>query len=223
MQQKSKILSDNLIDSARGLTTAPGFLNRMTLPLPTTKPPVIFSPGRCGSNVYWSILQRTYYDLGGITYRHHDFTTNEGFEPISHSKFVYLLLRRNIHEYVLSKIVANRFGAMISEDKNYAEHVEAVSKWQSFVATQKEVRHHVDSLVYFLDYALLLLYAKKEMSLAYFEDLDLTQMIAPIKKNPYDKFRLVQNADEVFKWINDYENTTIVEQVFSKFEGIKVG
>lgn len=223
MNLQSKILTDDLIESARGLTKAPGFVNRMTLPLPTSRPPVIFSPGRCGSNVYWAILQNEYHSKGGITYRHHDFDSNEDFYQIAHSKFVYMLLRKDINEYVLSKLVSDHFRLMISEDANLERHTIEVQSWQPFLATQLKVHNCIDSILYFLDYALLLLYAKKEMSLAYFEDLDLTQMVAPIRKNPYDKHHLVENADEVFKWINDYENTTTIQSVFARFEGIRIG
>ena len=179
---------------------------------------LIFTHGRCGTNLLKHSLSP---DLNvAPNYLHNTIIDNfkNTVDAISQHKEVVTVVRKNFFDYLTSNIIAQRYGAIITNKHNIAEVNEQVKQFVPFEITSSDVSHTFEQFYNFCD---MLVYVRQlgvKIHYIFYEDLVALSNTSEVLKNPYKKKNLIINFDYLPKKFYNYNKyyAQTLNKAFSK-------
>ena len=171
------------------------FLQSVQFESTESAPPLVFSPGRCGTHVLKSLL-------GVSNHLHHNDCLSEqeysNIEKLTEAKRLHAIIRNTFIDQVCSDAIGYRYGVMNTVEENYKQNVDTASKWQSFEIHDHEIQTCLKKIIAFSDILLgLSFFYNKKIEFFVFENLKSWFDQVVYKKNPYNHRDMIDNYDAI--------------------------
>lgn len=165
-------------------------------------PPIVFSPGRSGTNAFVNLLDDRYPGIDSV---HHDFYV-ASIDKLINSQHTYMVTRRNVLDFVMSVAISKQYNTIMkATPETFDQDVITAKSWQPFDITKEQVHSIIVSNINWLNIALYITKINPNTTFTFFEDLDMSK-VDKVIKNPYDKNKLIANLDELNHWMKEFSN-----------------
>lgn len=156
------------------------------------QPPIVFTPGRCGTHLLLNIL-----NLRSDQYLHHTHNTinTEKFQKLTGASTIYAILRKNFLQQTLSDLVAKKTeqymlttASTLERNRNLLAQLAPIKfNTNDCISSFKKTQAYVDILLG------LKYYYNKKIVFTFYEDLQHHYARTTYVKNPWNSETLVEN------------------------------
>ena len=157
-----------------------------------TDPAIVFTPGRCGTNVL--------RDITGVTNHLHnndDLLMRDQFSTVVNAKKILTILRKRFIDQVVSGAVAEKYGIMLTTKNNLDKNQEQVSSWGEITLSESDYKNTLIRICNYADVVLgLKLLYNKKIEFSLLEDLHAHFDKISHVKNPYSAQQIICNYQE---------------------------
>jgi hypothetical protein len=172
--------------------------------------PIIFTPGRSGTNVLKDIVKVD-------EYLHHDHLAND-FDRLVNAKQIYSVLRYNFIDQVCSDAISNQYDIMLTTEQNIKKNQIAVSKWKPIMISASDIVASFEKILSYTDILIgLNFFFNKKIYFSILENLSHHFDNINHKKNPYTHSQIVSNYDYV-KELCETEYQHLYETILTKVQ-----
>ena len=175
------------------------FYNSLPVPSSDSVSPIVFTPGRSGTHVLADIINvREIMHHGDVMF------AKDSVNTLINASIIYSTLRESFHSQVMSDVIANRYGVMLTTSANIEHNKRTVLSWTPVNVSDEDIYNSFKKIV---SYADILLGMKsifnKNIKFSIFEHLLQNYSNANFVKNPYLYEDVIANYGEVVSKCSD--------------------
>lgn len=181
----------------------------------------MFDPGHCGNHVLMSILGMNPGDHKQLIHHDHDLIGRPMFSFLLNTGNIFSIVRKNILGQVLSDLVTDVYGPLVTTLENLEQHKQIVAQWKPIECRQQDFDASLAKVAGFADIALGLRYFYNKDIKLFFMERMLAEHSSKIKylKNPYHYPEIISNYTEIVEKYNQ-QYQSVYNIVVSKLESV---